>query len=315
MSRSVTRANAQAEPSLAGEIDVKVSPADESKYMETEFCRLYYLYREIATNIFTYDGLPDECYPQYVERLLFDLGAATEFESSEGRFVMPIGGQTDFNYYWQPIRWYGVAPNGKKRWPCNTENAIYIRNTYSRIPTRSLIYPILWDMVDTKALMRTNRDQVKLPTVYSNTPERMLSAKTYQKQKKGNHSAIFIDDKTLMPEPPSIAEPKRIYMGGELRDTYNDYKSELLTVLGISNNEIDKAAQLTEAESKTNRAEIICNLDMLLQSRQQWCDEHNKRHPAWGKLSVSINNRYIKQLYEQGYQADEGGVEDVETDA
>ena len=81
------------------------------------------------------------------------------------------------------------------------------------------------------------------------------------------------------------------YLLDKLQDYKNELRSELLTFLGINNNNIVKKERLITDEVNANNELISIMLDLMYDLRKKACEEINNKFG----LNITVNKREVKE--------------------
>ena len=121
------------------------------------------------------------------------------------------------------------------------------------------------------------------------TKKTELTAKNYFKQIMSDEPAIY-RDKGMNNEDfsPEVLNTDVAYLNDKLDDEINNYKANILTILGLDNYVEDKAERVQSAEVESNDEFVISAFRVSLESRKKACEEINKR------FGTTITVDYVK---------------------
>lgn len=286
---------------------------------EQEKIRLELLFENIASTLFLWEGLPPGLRSGWIERNLYTRGQLVFFkadfqrEQTGGFMMLPLARDGALNVYSELVNYQAISP--LRSFQRDFSNAVLIRNNELRVPTRDLIAPLIGELADIRMAMRVNRNAAcKTPVMIRTTEDQRLTAENQFEEITGNKPLIIADkmnDSTRTGYDGSGFPP---YWGRELREEYENVKAEILTVLGVINNPVEKAERVNTIEATSNRGELVDNIDAMLTYRKIACDEINKMFGAEmaemgiGPISVRMNNNYTEDMLKQGIDPTEGGA-------
>ena len=139
--------------------------------------------------------------------------------------------------------------------------------------------------------MDINLNGQKTPFVILCDEKERLTFKNILNQVQKFKYAIF-GSKKLSINSMSVMETKSEYLLDKLQDHKNSLMNELLTFLGINNNNTDKKERLLVDEVNANNEFILVNIDHMYEERKKACEEINKKFG----LNITVNRREIEGI-------------------
>lgn len=226
------------------------------------------LYEQIATQLFEWEGLPENIPVEYIENQLFHKGRVMfAYDENAGYFVQPFTASGMIDMYDRPAE-YTVAGlsnlNGKAY---AREDAVIINNNSVQRPTKELINHYIEQLVELDITKLSNQTWQRIPVIITGDHDRVQSIISLVQTTTSGDSPIAVVDKNHGMGQLELMEIKTPYLGEELRNEYKKVLGDLLTVLGIENLEVSKNERLVAAEAKINEHEVKINLLAFLEPR------------------------------------------------
>ena len=248
-------------------------------------------WKNIATNIFEWKGLEQispDLTSEIVEEQFFENGKSFVYDQNEyGKVWLPVDGAGNWNIYHRPTK-FNVKGFGFTE-QVNKDIGVLVKNNGLGIPTRELIEYDVMQIVECEMVKRLRRNSHKTPFMLSCTKKTELTAKNYFKQIMSDEPAIY-RDKGMNNEDfsPEVLNTDVAYLNDKLDDEINNYKANILTILGLDNYVEDKAERVQSAEVESNDEFVISAFRVSLESRKKACEEINKR------FGTTITVDYVK---------------------
>ena len=268
--------------------------------MEVKFNILMNNFKNIALNIFKWDGLPKGLTSEYIEKKLFERGSLFFYKSPKagGLLCLPADNADNLNVYEYPLR---MRTNGHNFFEdVDYESGVLIKNNPLKTTTLQTMAFWLESIVDIFSAFKTNLNHSKTPYVISGTKEQMLTLKNLLEQVTGNSIAVFVDKSLSDLTSIDLKQTGVQFIGDKLLDAYDRIEDKMLTFLGINNTNTSKRERLVVDEVNSNNDEIENNLDTYFSARKQAVDEINKKFGL--EITVEINQNYVKHMREKEEQ-------------
>lgn len=281
------------------------------KEQEAEYDRLMSVIEDIAISIFEWENLPEGLESRYIERYLFESGMLCFFkanpqeEEMAGLYALPVARAGELNVYSQPTKYECISP--KRNFTRSISNSVLIFNTPLYIPTIAKIDTLVAEAVDIKFAAHVNRNSAcKTPPVFRVTDKNQLSAFNKYEEIVGNKPILVEDYKGMLPPDYGMGGDRPPYWGAELRAEYREVISEILTIIGVISNPVEKAERVNTIEASSNRGEIVDNIDTMLFARQRQIEKINTMFMSdlEKPIGIKINNRYTKNMILQQLDPD-----------
>ena len=272
------------------------------------------LYREVS-NLFEWEGLPEEIPHDYLERSLIRFGQVMFFYEPETYGYMAIKcGVRYNNVYGRPVVAYSITPNMENEKYHREKTIAYtytkelnpadmcilIQNMEGSQPISDIVdyYSIRMALVaqafDTNALWQN------VPVIFrvGDKSLKLTIEKLFSAVMRGEPFTI-VDKDLLGPEGSvQMEEIKSEFKLDKLLDTLNALKHEFLETIGVNTPGADKKERLLEDEVNSNNQSIQTALYVMLSCRERACEEIKNLYP---ELDISVKVRG---------EDDEGGEED-----
>ena len=259
--------------------------------------RYDYLLQEfinLAINRFTWENLPVGMTSEQMEFLLINHGQLMCFNDKYyGTLILPCMGTSDINVYGLPTEYRVIGENGKYNKTINIENGVLIRNNplgSSDIPTLEVFAKRIDDVEMTQDV---NLFQQCIPKLILTDEDSKLTAKNIINKIRKFKFVIF-GKRTLVNniKTSDVLDTSSPYVLDKLQQQKTDLKNELLTYLGINNNNNIKKERMIVDEVNANNEYTAINLDLMYDLRKKACDEINKKFG----LNIQVEKREVDQI-------------------
>lgn len=230
---------------------------------------------ELAISMFKWENLPDTIDERFLELTLFMNGFAVFFEDEVvGYLALACAANGDFDVYRIPKRRRAYAVNGYQKQLTNKDSVLIYNNMLhtNQVP---LIKRYAQKLYELDQIIMINAKAQKTPVLLQGTEQQRLTLKNLYMQYDGNQPFIFGDTnldlnglKAINTEAPYVAD--------KLYQLKTQIWNEVLTVLGISNINIQKKERLITDEAIRANGGTIASRYSRLESRRKAADQINK---------------------------------------
>lgn len=270
---------------------------------------LYNHYRNLAINVFTWDGLPDGINERWIEQKLFDEGKLLFFRDPAMSYMcLPCYQGSQLDVYSEPLKWRAQGLGYNREY--HRDECVLIENNKMRTPTHETVVYFVRKLYETERTMDTNLRTSKMPWVIICDEKKLLTYKQVIQKIDANEPAIF-GASGLSLDAIQVLPTRAEFKGNELMDFSHSVENQLLTFLGVNNCPVDKKERLVTGEVSSNDQLIAINADLMLEARQRACDEINK---MFG-LNVSVKLRHDPKEERADVLADNPDAGKQQTDA
>lgn len=258
--------------------------------------RYDYLLQEfinLALNRFTWENLPVGLTSEQMELLLINHGQLMCFtDKMYGTLILPCMGTSDINVYGLPTDYRVMGENGKYNETINIENGVLIRNNplgTSDIPTLEVFAKRIDDVEMTQDV---NLFQQCMPKIVLADEDSKLTAKNIIDKIKKFKFVIF-GKSTLVDniKTSDVLDTSSPFILDKLQQQKVDLKNELLTYLGINNNNNIKKERMIVDEVNANNEYTSINLDLMFDLRERACKEINEKFG----LNIKVKKREVEE--------------------
>lgn len=249
----------------------------------------------MAESVFVWEGLPDTCPADYLEQALTQGGHAVFFKDNNGLFLLGRGSvASEYNHYNKPTKYHVLSsvlsltiPISDNLNVTDQRIGVPIMNdnfAYSLIPQLSLYAQKLGEV---KARIDQNLKTTATPFYAVTDPKTKKSFDEVYKKVTDGTPIIFGQKGADLEQNFTTLSFNSNYIVDQLQDYYNALYSEVMTMLGVSNQGADKKERLLVDEVNANNGQININLAARLKQRQLAASVINKRFG----LNVSVKVR------------------------
>ena len=247
----------------------------ESGQMNNRFYAQYYnRLTELAVSMFEWKNLPDTVDERYLELILFTHGQAVFFKDEVmGYLALSNMSQGDFDVYRVPKRRRAYGGNGYQV-PLDDTNSVIIYNNYLRRNSMLDVRNFSEILYDLDRTIMTNAKAQKTPVLIScDENERLSLLNLYQKY-DGNQPFIF-GTKDIRKDSLQAISTGAPFVAKDLYELKTKYWNEALTLLGISNINVQKKERLVSDEVSRMMGGTIASRYSRLEMRRKACEQIN----------------------------------------
>lgn len=237
----------------------------------SEFHRLYNHYKNLATNTYRWEGLPEGMESRFIEKFLFEHGQAGFAEHDILNYVvLPCNTSGRLNIYGEPLE-YTLTGTGEIMRK-SADEMVRILNNDSATPTSLHLRHYCERMAEVDSVIRQNLRQQRFPYIVATDKANEFTMKNMMKKVMEGEEAIYVD-KTLTDGAGAgrvgveAIQTMTPYLIKQLQEHLRDLEEELLKFLGINTSRA-KQSGIAEAEIHVNNGEIALNLDLGFKNRQ-----------------------------------------------
>lgn len=254
----------------------------------------------LLTNYFEWDNLPASIDELWLEKALCFNGFVGFFEHKDCGLMASKGAMgnrldiydnpTVFNPVSNsfeitmprsvPINWYGDT--------LYKNHAVIIGNNNFYRPALAWIEGFAIKLADIEQTIQLNRNAQMRPYVILTEEPEVFSMKNFMNKVLNGDPVIYVKKKKTssnsvdplqLPDMVSVLDTKTEYLLDKLHDEKQRVINQMLTLIGINNNAVDKAERLVSAEATSNNGLINACIEVSLSARQKGIDRVNK---CWG---------------------------------
>ena len=247
--------------------------------------RYYDYYSCLGLNRFRWKNLPSGMESRHIERALFENGQAVFFKdddlNSPFEFLcLPCQPSNALNVYGDPVHFNGIG-NGAYYTNLSPLNSVRIMDNDNALPPQRHIRYYTYLMTQIELTINMNLDQQKFPMVMPTTKKNELSMRRIY-EKYAQFDPLMLVDEKLANQLTSDGDGFKAintsapYLLDKLCDFKKTVENELLTFLGINNNNTDKKERLLMDEVNANNSFIDMSLDFAYKERLRACEKINK---------------------------------------
>ena len=217
---------------------------------------------EIAINAITWENLPPEIDPRYMEMTISERGHALFFRDENMEFdrqfiCLPAALTGRFNIYGVPIDRRADAVNGYF-WYGDDTNSVVIFNNRLRHSDIPVITYYANKLAEVERAIDVNIAGQKTPKIITCEQSNLVSLQNALKQYDGNNAAIAVT-KNLMQDgsnAPITLDLTVPYKANELQIYKKQLLSEVLTYFGVENLQSEKKERQITDEIQSSRGYI-----------------------------------------------------------
>jgi hypothetical protein len=267
-----------------------MAQAKLTSYSENGYIPIFENFRELFLTSFTYENLPEEINPFFIESVLFSQGQCAFFQDDEIGFVVTRatwGGGLDV--YGEPARLQCIGGGGGAYRKTRTNNVdavlMYNNFTHNSPIDRLTSYALRIHQIENTIDININAQ--KTPYLVKGTKKSEFTMKRIFSQMAEFIPGIFVDESVDLNQTmvfPTIAP----FVADKLEDEKRKLINEALSFIGIDNNSAEKNERLLADEILVSNGLAIANRNSRLRSREIAVDKINAMFGL--DIKVKFNN-------------------------
>lgn len=244
---------------------------------------------ELAISMFRWDNLPPTVDPRFLELTLFLNGFAVFFvDEVIGPLALTCAATGPFDVYRIPINRRAYASNGYQKNLTNRDS-ILIYNNMMHTNQVPLIRRYAYMLYELDQIIMVNAKAQKTPVLIQGTEEQRLTLKNLYMQYDGNQPFIF-GDKNLDITGLKAISTEAPYVADKIFELKTQLWNEVLTVLGITNLNLQKKERLITDEAASANGATVASRYSRLEARKQAAEQIN----AMFNLNISVDFRDVQ---------------------
>lgn len=247
----------------------------------------------LAINRFTWSNLPYGLTSEQLEYMLINHGQLACYKSkSNGILILPCFGESYLNAYGLPTTYRIESLNGYYNDRVDIENMVLIKN--NPLGTRDIdtLEVFAKRIDDIEQTLDVNLFQQNMPKMILSDENGKLTAKAIIQKLREFKFVIFAKKSlTTSINSSDVLDTSAPFLLDKLQLYKNDLRSELLTYLGINNNNIVKKERLLTDEVNANNELISIMLDLMYDLRKKACEEINNKFG----LNIQVKKREVEE--------------------
>ncbi|MGM9544666.1 MAG: hypothetical protein ACI3T9_06745 [Romboutsia timonensis] len=249
---------------------------------------IYKRFLNLAINRFKWEGLPEGLSSRKLEEMLINNGKVMFFkDTNSGIFALECEGTNKYNVYNEPTVYYVHGNQYSKH--VSIDDGVVMRNNSTGTGDRDDLRIFAERINEVEQTMDINLNAQKTPYIILCDEKQRLTFKNILQQVMEFKYAIFGNRETIRTTPIEVLSTNTPYLLEQLQDHKNSLMNELLTFLGINNNNTDKKERLVVDEVNANNEFILVNIDHMLEERQLACKMINAKFG----LSITVEKREV----------------------
>jgi hypothetical protein len=253
-------------------------------------------FMNLAINRFSWSGLPVGLTSEQHEKLLITKGQLVFYKDSElGNILLPCYATSEINPYGLPTKYHVNAENGEFNKTIDTEKGVIIRNNPQGFPDFPTLVIFAKRIDDVEMTQDVNLFQQCIPKIVLADEDSKLTAKTLIDKIKEFKFVVF-GKKSLVTNVSTsdVLDTSSPFLLDKLQQHKTELKNELLTFLGINNNNNIKKERMIVDEVNANNDYISINLDLMFDLRKKACDEINTKFGT----QLKVEKRKVEEVGE-----------------
>lgn len=260
----------------------------EKDYSTNHTEELYNRFLNLALNRFEWDNLPQGIESRKIEQQLIEHGQVMFFKDDSGTLLcLPSFGTGKYDVYNEPL-FYQVTGNNYNR-TIDREDGVIIRNNATSSDDKTDLLIFAERINDVEQTMDLNLIGQRTPFVILCDEKERLTFKNIMRQVMEFKYAIF-GSKSLSLNNTNVLQTKSDFLLDKLQQQKTEYMNELLTFLGINNNNMQKKERMLVDEVNANNDFILVNIDHMYDERKLACDRINEKFG----LNITVKKREVQ---------------------
>ena len=248
------------------------------------FIPFYVQFANLCLNFFEWE-LPvnnEQLNSDFIERLLFYKGrCAIINDKSRGLMVVDfvnIGGFSNMFGYPTRIQARDIFDYNKVIGNYDSADFVIITNNKMWYPTNITVMKYSVDISNILDAINLNVESQKFPVILQATDEKQkLTMEQLADKIECGERYIFSKPEFNVNSLISSLDINAPFISDRLQDLQQKKTAELLTALGINNQNVNKESGITSDEVQANNGLVKLNFDSMLIPRQEACDEIKRK--------------------------------------
>ena len=257
----------------------------------------------LAINRFSWDNLPTGIESRKLEEFLIRYGMVAFFnDDNYGNMILPCFNTSELNVYYEPTEVNVMVHKYDKK--ISIDDVVIIRNNATADNDYDDLLTFATRINEIELTMDINLNAQKTPFVVLCDEKERLTFKNIINEVRKFKYAIF-GTKNLKMNNVDVLNTSSPYLLDKLQQQKRELFNELLSFLGINNNNVEKRERLLVDEVNANNEFILVNLEHMYEERKKACDLIN------AKFGTNIEVRK-REVYLDGelYNRTEGTIEE-----
>jgi len=253
--------------------------------------------RLLALSAFEWEGLPESCNAEFLEKTLYYYGiAAFVYDNTLGFINTKCTPSESLNIYDIATSYHCYATNYDNTFPLG--DIVIVRNNIERYPTSETVELFARRLYEAERACDVNIKGQKTPVLLAADETQRLTIKNVYSGYDGNSPAICV---TKNFDPSSIKSIATVapFVADKIQQYKRNVWNEFLTFIGVNNIETEKKERLTNVEANANNNVVNLSADVMLLTRQQAAREFSEK---WDR-KITVKRRTfdeIQQSVERG---------------
>lgn len=248
------------------------------------FIPIYVQFSNLCLNFFQWE-LPienEQLNSDFIERLLYYKGrCAIINDKNRGLMVVDftnISGFSNIFGYPTKIQARDIFDYNRVIGDYDSEDFVIITNNNMWYPHNITVLKYSIDMSDILDAININVESQKTPIIIQSADEKTkLSNEILTEKIECGDRFIFVKSGYKPEDFVSSLDISSPYIADKLNDLFAKKTNELLTAIGVNNENINKQSGISPDEINANNGLIKLNFDAMLIPRQEACDEIKRK--------------------------------------
>ena len=229
----------------------------------------------LAINRFTWDNLPAGIESRKLEEFLIRHGMVAFFKDDiYGNMILPCFNTSDLNVYYEPTEVTVMGNKFDKK--ISVDDVVIIRNNATADNDYDDLLTFATRINEIELTMDINLNAQKTPFVVLCDEKERLTFKNIINEVRKFKYAIF-GTKNLKMNNVDVLNTSSPYLLDKLQQQKRELFNELLSFLGINNNNVEKRERLLVDEVNANNEFILVNLEHMFEERKKACELINDK--------------------------------------
>ena len=229
----------------------------------------------LAINRFSWDNLPTGIESRKLEEFLIRYGMVAFFnDDNYGNMILPCFNTSELNVYYEPTEVNVMGHKYDKK--ISIDDVVLIRNNATADNDYDDLLTFATRINEIELTMDINLNAQKTPYVILCDEKERLTFKNIINEVRKFKYAIF-GTKNLKMNNVDVLNTSSPYLLDKLQQQKRELFNELLSFLGINNNNVEKRERLLVDEVNANNEFILVNLEHMYEERKKACDLINEK--------------------------------------
>ncbi len=243
---------------------------------------------------YTWENLPEGLTSEILENMLIQYGLLGGVKLAHGGIViLPIMGTSNLNVYGQHLMYEYLGMDGMAIGEVSIDDVVKLKNNYTETGDLDNLRIYAKRLSDLERSQDVNLFQQTIPKIFITDEEGKLTLNNIiQSVRNFKYCIMARKGLTAQIQKSEILDNTAPYLLDKMQEQKQALWCEILTILGIENNNVNKRERLVTDEVNANNEFTNINLDIGYDMRTSFCEEFNEKFG----MDITVNKREVEGI-------------------